>query len=247
MKMKNLTPKFPSSSFESEKATQVPIISPPRIHISWRFLSHTTLEYMSICSSAYHVNFGTNGRVQGNRRPGRPKLMYCPKCSQQQLSEDLRYCSRCGFPLEPVGLLLSNNGVLPQPPTASPTLSRSRVIRESLIMTVVAWLLGLGATFWFDAGGPFEVIAKVGALVFFLLGLIGLGRFVYAFMLFRDSPEIKLEVPAVNVTTRDRTTQALPQPQQVPVSDWQRSENTKEIVGRPSVTEGTTRLLKDDE
>jgi hypothetical protein len=162
----------------------------------------------------------------------------------------MRYCSRCGFPLATVGQLLSNNGALPQAaiqPLGPVTLSRSRIIRESLILTLVTWLLGLGATFWFDAGGPFEIITKIAATIFFLLGMIGLGRFVYAFLLLKDSPKIKESIPQEKLVSEGKTPFALPHPQQVPVSDWQRRENTKEIVSRPSVTEGTTRLLRDDD
>jgi len=38
--------------------------------------------------------------------------MYCPKCSQQQISDNIRYCSRCGFPLNVVVDLLAYDGVL---------------------------------------------------------------------------------------------------------------------------------------
>jgi hypothetical protein len=33
--------------------------------------------------------------------------MYCPKCSQQQISEEPRFCSRCGFQLDAVKTLLA--------------------------------------------------------------------------------------------------------------------------------------------
>jgi hypothetical protein len=37
--------------------------------------------------------------------------MYCPKCSQEQASADLRFCSKCGFRLEAVSELLAEDGV----------------------------------------------------------------------------------------------------------------------------------------
>jgi hypothetical protein len=143
--------------------------------------------------------------------------------------------------------LLSNNGILPQDANRScgpVTLSRSRIVKESLILTVVTWLLGLWATFWFDVGGPFEVIARVAATIFFILGMIGLGRFVYAFLLLKDSPESKETIAQEKLFSQGKTPIALPQQQQFPAGDWQRRENTKEIVSRPSVTEVQPVCLK---
>jgi predicted amidophosphoribosyltransferase len=38
--------------------------------------------------------------------------MYCPQCSQEQVSEEMRFCSRCGFPLAIVSQLVRNGGAL---------------------------------------------------------------------------------------------------------------------------------------
>ena len=35
--------------------------------------------------------------------------MYCPKCGHQQVSDDMRFCSRCGFQLTGVAELLTTN------------------------------------------------------------------------------------------------------------------------------------------
>ena len=40
--------------------------------------------------------------------------MFCPQCSQEQVSEDARFCSCCGFPMSGVSQLLANNGMFPQ-------------------------------------------------------------------------------------------------------------------------------------
>jgi hypothetical protein len=39
--------------------------------------------------------------------------MYCPKCGQSQVSAEVRFCSRCGFPLVGVADLLLTGGTLP--------------------------------------------------------------------------------------------------------------------------------------
>ena len=40
--------------------------------------------------------------------------MHCPRCGQQQISDQTKFCSRCGFQLGLVGELLENGGFLPQ-------------------------------------------------------------------------------------------------------------------------------------
>ncbi|MET0753730.1 MAG: zinc ribbon domain-containing protein, partial [Pyrinomonadaceae bacterium] len=35
--------------------------------------------------------------------------MFCPKCSQQQISDETRFCSRCGFELNVVKALLASD------------------------------------------------------------------------------------------------------------------------------------------
>src|SRR5258707_8157117 len=42
--------------------------------------------------------------------------MFCPRCGQQQATDALRFCSRCGFPIEGAMMLLANGGMLPQYP-----------------------------------------------------------------------------------------------------------------------------------
>ena len=39
--------------------------------------------------------------------------MFCPQCGQQQVTGVIRFCSRCGFPLDGVVQLLNNGGLLP--------------------------------------------------------------------------------------------------------------------------------------
>src|SRR5262245_21868784 len=109
--------------------------------------------------------------------------MFCPKCNQAQVSDEMRYCSRCGFPLSIVALLLQNDGQLPtQSPARGRQSTRARIAIESLILTVLSWAMALLATWWFDAGGPFELIAKAASLLFFFVGLVGVLRFLYAFL-----------------------------------------------------------------
>ena len=167
--------------------------------------------------------------------------MYCPKCNQAQASDEMRYCSRCGFPLGTVAILLQNDGVLPPLPNNLIRHStRGRIATESVILTVVSWTIGLLATFLFDFGGPYELLAKVGAFIFFLVGFIGLLRFLYAFLFLRTE-EADREHNVRQVSERNQP--ALPPAEQTPISDFPTKANTKEMVRPISVTENTTQLL----
>lgn len=167
--------------------------------------------------------------------------MYCPKCSQQQLSEELRFCSRCGFPLAGVALLLEHEGAIPWllPKEQKPG-HRRQIIKESALLTVGSWIVALFSTLWWDLGGSLESVAKAASLIFFLLGLIGLLRFIYAFLFVRE--RVAPTSPALPTPVRRS---ALPPPQDVPLTDYPRPI-TREMVPRGSVTENTTRLLDEE-
>ena len=180
--------------------------------------------------------------------------MYCPKCNQQQVSEEMRFCSRCGFPLAGVALLLEHNGMIPKvprEPIQKRPPSRKQIMKESAIFTAFAWAFLILATFIFDYGGAFESGAKIAAALFGLLGLIGLIRFLYGFLIAKDfvfagdspSPGEFSNPSGARGEAPNRF--ALPPQQSLPISDYPRRANTKEMM-QPSVTENTTRLLEQE-
>lgn len=173
----------------------------------------------------------------------------------------MRFCSRCGFPMAGVAMLLENSGIIPLPPSdPSQGTKRGRIIKESVFLTLLAWMVALALTLLWNVGGQFESVAKVGSLVFFLLGFVGLLRFVYAFLFVRDTVQSPLQtiVPGQSnsrAMPENLTRAALPSPPSVPVSDYSTGNyspgdysprgKTRELVSQPSVTENTTRLLED--
>ncbi len=182
--------------------------------------------------------------------------MYCPRCSHEEGLEEMRFCSRCGFPLAGVAMLLENSGIIPQlasDPAQQP--KRRRIINESVYLTLLAWAIALATILLWDVGGPFESVAKVASLVFFLLGLVGLLRFLYAFLFVKDtvpSPtQATLPGASYSRTMPEGSTPAvLPSPRRVPLGDYSPDDysprgKTRELVSQPSVTENTTRLLED--
>lgn len=169
--------------------------------------------------------------------------MFCPKCSHEQSLEEMRFCSRCGFPLGGVALLLDNQGDLTKvSSTTTSRGSRGRMLRDSALFTVVAWVLALASTLFWDFGNPAEGAARVAAMILGLLGLVGLIRFTYVFLFAKvltvSAPEQK--------TFAGSERAALPPQQSARARDFAKRSDTREMMPRTSVTESTTRLLENE-
>jgi uncharacterized membrane protein YvbJ len=80
--------------------------------------------------------------------------MFCPQCGQQQVAGVIRFCSRCGFPLDGVLQLLSNGGNLPvyrNPDEPVPVSPRRKGVKQGLVLflsgILVVSILGVFASF----------------------------------------------------------------------------------------------------
>lgn len=146
--------------------------------------------------------------------------MFCPKCGEEQASESIRFCSRCGFKL--------NN------------------VEESLttLLAKIAMFLLLTACAIFGWGsvttGPsyFQVrviVALIAALTFYLLFSRDLKHIFHK--LFSHNIE-----PINQLTANQKS--GLPPVQSIPLpTPAARRINTAEMLPPPSVTEQTTTLL----
>ena len=178
--------------------------------------------------------------------------MYCPKCGQQQVPEDVRFCSRCGFPLGTVLELLSQGGSLSpfQMGGASSELSpRQKGIRQGAIMMLSTLLIVPVVIFLLVAmlGMPGELIPLTAVILF----MGGLMRILYAVFLEENYVNSKADavphyvpppMPQARLSAPSRGS-ALPPAQSTPAPAWRRPADTSELVSPPSVTENTTRLL----
>ena len=178
--------------------------------------------------------------------------MYCPRCSHEQSLDEMRFRSRCGFPMTGVSMLLENPEILNQLTSdRAKQPGRHRMMKESLFLVLITWVLALVGTHFWDHGGPVETVAKVASLIFFVLGLVGLLRFLFAFLFVKDPLQTTLptQIPgALHSTLTETSTRAvLTEGRGVPVSDYSPKSNTRKIVSRASVTENTTRLLEDQQ
>jgi hypothetical protein len=164
--------------------------------------------------------------------------MFCPRCGQQQISDEVRFCPRCGLSLAQVPALLAA-GVEPTAKGA-PTRKRKQIRRGAKIMffSAVLFPIFLGISIAVDEPGPLVLP--------FTVFLVGLAWMLY-FVIFGE------EIPRADVAEgrkefRDsHTAPALPPSNFVPASGFgQRRANTSDMAQPPSVTEQTTRLLDED-
>lgn len=182
--------------------------------------------------------------------------MHCPRCGQQQVSEETKFCSRCGFQLGLVSELLANGGYLPQL-AALYSKNNSLFTRKSGVIFSILWfiLFVMMIPAFFGIAG-IEQAAGVSA-VFGLFTTIMLLIVSLAFL--KKAPKSYELPPSKNVNVAPATLHgnmnlgALPPQQSQPVSSYMPPEgswkgpDTGELTRPGSVTEGTTRLLKKDE
>jgi ribosomal protein S27AE len=179
--------------------------------------------------------------------------MYCPRCSQQQVSEETKFCSRCGFPLSLISEILAHGGFLPQ--LAELHKSKKWLTKKNGVVFSIMWIiffLLIMAPFW----GIVDVDELVGVSA--LIGIFGGLMWLIASLVFLKSASQYSfpinDLPNANVNNLYGTSQKVLPPQQsqpvqsyvAPINSW-KAPNTGEFTRPGSVTEGTTKLLQKDE
>ena len=168
--------------------------------------------------------------------------MYCPQCGQQQASGMVRFCSRCGFPLDGVIHLLGSGGMLPvYHPSDEPVQisARRKGVKQGAILflsgAVIVPILGAFASFS-TASFP-QLLAILAAIICFVGGPF---RMLYA-GLFEEGappryptygPPPPVSAPPQFAPPRQHS--ALPPPPARAPSAW-RKPNTAELANPPSV------------
>ena len=177
--------------------------------------------------------------------------MFCPQCGQQQVTGVIRFCSRCGFPLDGVVHLLNSGGQLPVyrgPDEPVPISPRRKGVKQGGLLflsgVVIVSILGMFASF---SGSAFlEILTSLAAIICFVGGPL---RMLYAGLFEEGAPKsLRPYGPPTPMPTHP---QQFGPPQQRPAltppparaqSSWRRP-NTAELANPPSITENTTRLL----
>jgi hypothetical protein len=167
--------------------------------------------------------------------------MYCPRCSQQQVSDDAGFCTRCGFQLAVVKDLLVTDGALPATAIdsqTSPLLPGRKGVRTGtklIFFSIILLPLFFGLSFIFDSPVPLGPPA--------ILFLAGLASILYSSIFGEDLLRSKQKPQAAlcRSAVKARTLIAA----SLPVGQLRAtSVNTAEFIQPPSITEHTTNLLR---
>jgi hypothetical protein len=168
--------------------------------------------------------------------------MFCPRCSQEQVSAEIRFCSRCGLPLADIAEAVEGGGFVDRNAgDAACSLRRSvfaalLVMAASFIFLIVSLITGTPEPSFVVQWNLFV------SLAFFFGGLIWAG---YALRPGRrksrsrgrqgvDQPRASLAIEGYTSPTR-----TLPDTYSAPAV----VETTRELDKIPSVVEHTTRTL----
>lgn len=172
--------------------------------------------------------------------------MFCPQCGQPQLSENVRFCSRCGFSLRVVTELLENEGSLAQRPAEggeSHLSPRQRGVRLGALLMLTSLLVAFIQALMPTLVDKLVVLAAPVVICF----LVGFVRLFYALFFEAGAKRSKglagssREAPALGKSADV----SLPPAGGIPVPD-RRGVDTAEMARPLSVTEGTTKLLHSD-
>jgi hypothetical protein len=173
--------------------------------------------------------------------------MFCPKCSQEQVTDETRFCSRCGFQLNVVKALLTEES-FPPGPLEIQKPDRSLRKRD----------LTIGAALMFVAAFIFAVItvdmppSHSARIICLIIAWLGLSLLINIKPLFQylvrgdvSADKNSLSSGLGNDTSLPNNYQApaLTSARNIPADLMMPVRHTAEMAQPPSITEPTTNLL----
>ena len=172
--------------------------------------------------------------------------MHCPKCGQQQVSDETRFCSRCGLLLTGIAEVVANSGIVPAQKTGllgDATSPRRRGVKLGSFLFLLTFLIV-----------PILIVISISLnlepflplIGMFLFGVGGLLRVVYALMFESGTPTSAVAQGALPGGVENYA--ALPPSQTIPASAYTPAgawRDTNDLERQPgSVTDSTTKLLE---
>ena len=171
--------------------------------------------------------------------------MYCPNCGQQQVSEEMRFCSRCGLALSGLAEFLAGGRVpakrVDDVQVAAPSPRRKGIRRAAKVMffSGVLFPIFLAICLAIDEGGPMAIP--------FIVFFVGLVMMLYARLFSDKTAPVSYQVAQTSVLDPTTARGSLPPATNIPMSGFGRQHvRTNELAQPPSVTENTTRLLDNE-
>ena len=173
--------------------------------------------------------------------------MFCPKCSQEQVSDEVRFCSRCGFQLNVVKALLADGAAQAGESAKKPDGKKLRMRDVTIGAFLMAVLAVIGAAITMDLPPPHT--GRIFVIVVMWIGLAVLLNIqpLVGYFLRGDSSTERtgefLPSKIISKLTR-RNKKSLPEAHGVPAADLVfRDAKTAQMAPPPSITEPTTNLL----
>ena len=175
--------------------------------------------------------------------------MYCPKCSQEQLSEEVRFCSRCGFSIGAVRELIASGNALTVPGTdVQPRSCGQKAVRRGAWIMLASLAFTLFVGFMSAIDDDFAVMLVLPFLGF-IIGLLSVfyGTFWADKRALKKAAAKSGVVPMMPGQLATPARAELAASRMAPIESFtgKRGE-TSEMVQPPSVTENTTRLLEEE-
>lgn len=169
--------------------------------------------------------------------------MFCPNCSQQQVSDETRFCSRCGFQLGVVKALLASDGAgggAPRPP--DPARRKKDLTVGAALMFLFA-LVVAAVTVDLPPSHSNRIVCLVIAWLLLTL-FINLRPLVRYFLGGGPAAENKGASDLATRVIPAAPNPALPPARAVPAAGPAGQQfDTAEVAQPPSVTERTTNIL----
>lgn len=182
--------------------------------------------------------------------------MHCPSCGQQQVSNEIKFCSRCGFPMGLIAEVLAHGGFLPQ--LAELNKKKSIFTKKNGVIFGVFWFILFTMLFTSIMGimnapdEPMAVSAVIGVFGALMIIIGSLALLPSSKRYNFPAPQIPAPMPnAHGLHGMAGQHQALPGQQSIPASAYAapRTGSWKDTndLEPSSVTESTTRLLDKEE
>jgi endogenous inhibitor of DNA gyrase (YacG/DUF329 family) len=172
--------------------------------------------------------------------------MYCPNCGQQQISEEMRFCSRCGLALTGLAEWLAGGSVpvrqteQAEIPVTSPRRKHVRRALKLMFSSGVLFVIFLAISIAAEEGGPMVI-------PFFVL-FVSLVWLLYARLFMDNTPRVNYQAPQTTVSGSIPARGSLPAANTTSIPNVGRQQvRTNELAQPPSVTEHTTRFFDNEQ
>ena len=168
--------------------------------------------------------------------------MYCPNCGQQQISDEMRFCSRCGLALTGLAEWLAGGRIQrveqTQAPEPSPRSKHTRRAAKLMFFSGVLFPIFLGICLAVEEGGPMF-------FPFFVL-FVSLVWMLYARLFISNTPRVTYQAPETTALGSMSARSSLPPASTTSIPVGRPQVRTNELAQPPSVTENTTRFFDNE-